>query len=174
VTKYAYAPTGRERHFGKDEVIVSKTDPKGKITYGNDVFERMAGYSEAEYLGAPHSILRHPDMPRCVFKLLWDRISAGDEVFAYVKNMAKGGDHYWVFAHVTPTYDASNKIVSYHSNRRCPDPEQVAKVEPIYKELLAIEAANGGSKDGMAKAAARLGEILKGAGLSYDEFIFAV
>ncbi|MBL8654295.1 MAG: PAS domain-containing protein, partial [Alphaproteobacteria bacterium] len=76
VTKYSYTPTGRERHFGKDEVIVSKTDPKGKITYGNDVFERMAGYSEAEYLGAPHSILRHPDMPRCVFKLLWDRIAA--------------------------------------------------------------------------------------------------
>ena len=173
MTKYGFTPTGRERKFGIDEIIVSKTDLKGRITYGNDVFGRVASYAESEYLGAPHSILRHPDMPRCVFKLLWDSIESGKEIFAYVKNMAKGGDHYWVFAHVTPTFDAGGKIVSYHSNRRCPDPAQIAKIEPIYRQLLEIEAKYGGGKEGIAKASEHLGSVLKGVGASYDEFIFS-
>ena len=97
--------TGVERFFDKDEIIVSKTDLKGRMTYCNDVFLRIAGYTEQELLGQPHSIIRHPDMPRCVFKLLWDTIGAGKEIFAYVINRAKNGDHYWVLAHVTPSRD---------------------------------------------------------------------
>ena len=102
-------PTGVERFFPEDEVIVSKTDFKGRITYANETFLNIAGFTEDEILGQPHSIIRHPDMPRCVFKLLWDTIKARSEIFAYVLNMAKNGDHYWVFAHVTPTFDASGK-----------------------------------------------------------------
>jgi PAS domain S-box-containing protein len=94
---------GIERFFEEDEIIVSKTDPKGIITYANQVFLRTAQYQEEEILGAPDNIIRHPDMPRCVFDLLWKTIASGLEIFAYVKNMAKNGDHYWVFAHVTPT-----------------------------------------------------------------------
>lgn len=75
-------PTGRAVSFDENEFIVSKTDMRGRITYCNDVFVRVSGYSEAELLNAPHSLIRHPDMPRCVFKFLWDRISAGHEVFA--------------------------------------------------------------------------------------------
>jgi len=96
-------PTGVESHFGDDEIIVSKTDPRGVITYANEIFIRVSGYSEEELLGAPHSILRHPAMPRCVFKLLWDTIQGGREIFAYVVNLAKTGNHYWVLAHVTPS-----------------------------------------------------------------------
>ena len=110
--------TGVERTFGDDEIIVSKTDTKGRITYANRVFQQVAGYTEDELLGKAHSIVRHPDMPRCVFKFLWDTIGAGNEVFAYVLNKAKNGDHYWVFAHVTPTFDDHGRIISYHSNRR--------------------------------------------------------
>jgi PAS domain S-box-containing protein len=92
--------------------------PQGHITYANDVFLRLSKYPLREVLGAPHSLIRHPDMPRCVFKLLWDTIEAKKEIFAYVLNMARDGNHYWVFAHVTPTLDAEQKIVGYHSNRR--------------------------------------------------------
>ena len=98
-------PTAVERTFKEDEIIVSKTDLKGIITYANRTFLEVAMYSEDEVLGQPHSLIRHPDMPRCVFKLLWDTIQGGEEIFAYVKNMAKNGDYYWVFAHVTPTFN---------------------------------------------------------------------
>jgi len=113
--------TGKERFFDDSEIIVSKTDTGGRITYANDVFLRVAGYNEGEVLNKPHSLIRHPDMPRCVFKLLWDTIQAKSEVFAYVVNMCKNGDHYWVFAHVTPSYDTTGKVVNYHSSRRVPE-----------------------------------------------------
>ncbi len=119
-------PTGIERHFGEDEIIVSKTDLQGKITYANDVFIRVSGYSEEELIGAPHSLIRHPDMPRAVFKLLWDTLAAGEEIFAYVNNLAASGDNYWVFAHVTPSLGADGKVIGYHSNRRVPEPARVA------------------------------------------------
>ena len=90
--------TGVERFFDDDEIIVSKTDLKGIITYGNSVFYRLAGYTEKELIGVNHNVIRHPDMPRAVFKLLWDTLAEGREIFAYVVNRAKNGDHYWVFA----------------------------------------------------------------------------
>jgi PAS domain S-box-containing protein len=121
----AIRPTGVENLLGEEELIVSKTDLKGRITYANDVFIRMAKYSYAELMGAPHSLIRHPDMPRSVFKLLWDTLQAKQEIFAYVVNLAKDGSHYWVFAHVTPTFDERGTIVGYHSNRRKPDPAQI-------------------------------------------------
>jgi PAS domain S-box-containing protein len=121
--------SGRERTFGEDEIIVTKTDPKGRITYANDVFLRVAGYTEAEVLGKAHNLVRHPEMPRCVFKYLWDTIASGEEVFAYVLNRARNGDHYWVFAHVTPTFDQHNRIVAYHSNRRSPSREAVGMIQ---------------------------------------------
>jgi len=98
-------PTDRERVMRKEEFIVSKTDLTGRITYGNRIFIEFSGYSEAELLGAQHNIIRHPDMPRAVFNLLWDTIAQGNEIFAYVKNMSKDGGFYWVFANVTPSYD---------------------------------------------------------------------
>ncbi len=92
--------TGKEVFFDRDHFIVSKTDLKGRITYVNRAFCAIAGYGEGELLGAPHSIIRHPDMPRAVFKLLWDRLAEGCEVFAQVKNLTRNGDFYRVFAHV--------------------------------------------------------------------------
>ena len=87
-------PTGVERFFDDDDIIVSKTDLKGKITYANRVFSQVSGYTEPELIGQPHNLIRHPDMPRCVFKLLWDTVQDGREIFAYVVNLCKGGDHY--------------------------------------------------------------------------------
>ena len=152
MSKYNVSPTNRERTFGADQIIVSKTDEKGRITYANDVFLDVALYEESEVLGQPHSLVRHPDMPRAVFKLLWDTVQQGKEIFAYVKNMAKNGDHYWVFAHVTPSYGEGNRIVGFHSNRRCPEKYAVAKIEPIYRQLLDIENRHPNAKDGMLAA----------------------
>lgn len=166
--------SGVERTFGTDEIIVSKTDTKGRIIYANEVFLRMAGYSEARILNQPHSIIRHPDMPRCVFKLLWDTIETGKEIFAYVKNRAANGDHYWVLAHVTPTFDKSGNIVSYHSNRRSPRREAVEKAEALYKQLLAIEQGHDDRKKGMEAAFQAVVATLGNAGVPYDEFVFSL
>ncbi|UEM21714.1 PAS domain-containing protein [Skermanella mucosa] len=167
------APTGRERTFGEDEIIVSKTDLKGRITYANSVFLRIAGYEEAEVLGQPHSIIRHPDMPRAVFKLLWETIASGREIFAYVKNMARDGDHYWVFAHVTPSFDMAGAITGYHSFRRWARRDAIAAVEPLYGRMLAAESA-GGRRDGMTASTALLLEAMERKGTGYDAFILSL
>lgn len=164
--------TGNERTFGENELIVSKTDLTGRITYANDVFLRIAGYTEAEILGQPHSVIRHPDMPRCVFKLLWDVIADGGEIFAYVINRAKNGDHYWVLAHVTPSFDTSGKIIGYHSNRRVPDMEIVHNtIVPLYKALKDEEDSHANRKDGMMAAFDTMVGLLAEKGVEYDEFI---
>jgi PAS domain S-box-containing protein len=165
-------PSKTERRFGDDEIIVSKTDLKGRIVYANDVFCRVGMYTEHELIGQPHSILRHPDMPRCVFQLLWQTISEGREIFAYVKNMAKNGDYYWVFAHITPSYDDNGKIEGYHSNRRAPDRAVLAKVEPLYARLLAEEARYADRKQGQAAGFALMQSLLAEQGMLYDEFVF--
>lgn len=168
-------PTNREVTFRSDEIIVSKTDLKGRITYANRTFAEVAGFKRAELMGMPHSVIRHPDMPRAVFKLLWDRLGEEKEVFAYVKNMTRTGDYYWVFAHVTPSYDAAHKVVGYHSNRRVPDRRVIGEViEPVYAELLRIEASHTNAKDGLRASFGRLLEIVKSKAASYDELIFAL
>lgn len=172
--KYATKPTGKERHFGENEIIVSKTDLKGRITYANDVFLKIAGYREAEVLGQPHSLIRHPDMPRAVFQLLWDRIQQGDEIFAYVKNMAKNGDHYWVLAHVTPSRSPNNGIIGFHSNRRVPTREAVSTIEGLYAKLLAEEIRHNNAKEGLAASMAMLTDFIANSGKSYDELVFSL
>lgn len=166
--------TGHERLFEPSEIIVSKTDTKGRITYANRVFQRVAGYTEAELLGKPHSIVRHPDMPRCVFKYLWDTIAAGREVFAYVLNRAKCGDHYWVFAHVTPTFDNHNRIIGYHSSRRVPCRKAVNTVIPIYQALMGVERRHSNPQDQWKASLPVLVDTLNKAKMSYDEFIFSI
>ncbi len=166
--------TGVEQFFGDDEIIVSKTDVKGRISYANRVFQRVAGYTEEELLGQPHNIVRHPEMPRCIFKFLWDTIEAGNEVFAYVVNRCKNGDFYWVFAHVTPTFDADGRITGYHSSRRVPSHDALQTVKPIYAELLSEEQRHRTPQEQWQASLPLLVEKLEGLGITYDEFIFSV
>lgn len=167
-------PTGVERLFEATEFMVSKTDLRGRIAYANTVFCRTAGYSEEELLGRPHSIIRHPDMPMAVFDLLWTRIQAGHEVFAYVVNLSKNGDHYWVFAHVTPTFDASGAISGYHSSRRLPSREGIAAVEPLYARLRTLELSHDSKKEGLAASRTVLQDTLNDLGSSYDAFVWSI
>jgi PAS domain S-box-containing protein len=167
-------PTGRVIRFADEDIIVSKTDLKGRITYANGVFVRVSGYSEAELLGAPHSILRHPAMPRCVFKLLWDTIAARREIFAYVLNLAKNGDEYWVFAHVTPSYNLKGEHVGYHSNRRAPHADALAQVAPLYAALLAEERKHTDRATGMRESTALVLNLLAKHGVDYGQFVFGL
>lgn len=167
-------PTGRERTFGEDDIIVSKTDTKGRITYANDVFLRVAAMSEGQALGAPHSLIRHPDMPRAVFRLLWETIASGREIFAYVVNLAADGDHYWVFAHVTPSFGPDSRIIGYHSNRRSPDRRVLPIVTEIYARLKSEEDRHANRAQGLDASTRLLDALLREKGMPYDELVFAL
>jgi PAS domain S-box-containing protein len=166
-------PTGVTRSFGLDEVIVTKTDLQGRLTYVNDVFLRVAGYAEPDVMGKPHNIIRHPDMPRAVFALLWSEIQAGNEIFAYVNNLASDGANYWVLAHVTPTR-LRGRIVGYHSNRRVPDPAAVRAITPIYRQLLTEEQRHSHPVRALEASTQLLAATLAEAGVTYDEFVWSL
>jgi PAS domain S-box-containing protein len=172
--KHDVYTTGIEREMGPNDIIVSKTNLKGHIIYGNDVFCHIADYTVNDIIDQPHNILRHPDMPRCIFKLLWDYIQAGKEIFAYVVNRGKRGDHYWVLAHVTPSFDSKGNIIGYHSNRRRPSRNTINAVQSLYATLLAEENRHGSHKDGLNASTELLKNILKEKGVTYDEFILSI
>lgn len=167
-------PTAVERFFDPEDIIVSKTDLKGRITYANRTFCEIAGYTEAEVLGQPHSIIRHPDMPRAVFKLLWDTLAEGHEIFAYVKNMTKTGDFYWVFAHVTPSFDADHKVIGFHSNRRVPDRKALESIAPLYADLLREERSHRNGKEALAAGYDKLTGFVNARHMPYEQLIFSV
>ncbi|MBL8630364.1 MAG: PAS domain-containing protein [Rhodospirillaceae bacterium] len=167
--------TGKERYFGDDDIIVSKTDLKGRITYANRLFMSLADLSEENCLDEPHSLVRHPDMPRTIFHLLWDTVQAGREIFAYVKNRSVNGDHYWVYAHVTPSFDKQNRVIGYHSTRRNPNRDILqSKVMPLYAKILQVEHSVSDRKDGMQRGIAMFNDVLKTEGKAYDEFILTL
>jgi PAS domain S-box-containing protein len=167
-------PTGEVRTFSPDELIVSKTDLRGAITYANDVFERVSGYGQDELIGQPHNVIRHPDMPKVVFRLLWDTIAAGQELFAYVNNLASDGASYWVLAHVTPSYGADGKLIGYHSNRRSPSRAAVERVEPVYAQLVAVERAQPSGKAALEASGVLLEQLLAERGETYEDFVWSI
>lgn len=156
-----------------DDFIVSKTDLAGRITYGNRIFIEFSGYGEEELLGTQHNIIRHPDMPRSAFKLVWSTIESGKEVFAYVKNMSKDGGFYWVFTHITPDFGPQGDIVGYYSVRRCPKRSAIEKIEPVYRQMLAAEQA-AGAKQAIEAGTKVLLDLLQSTGMSYEQLVFAL
>lgn len=166
-------PTSVERVMREDDFIVSMTDLKGIITYCNRIFIEFSGYGESELLGTQHNIIRHPDMPRAVFKLLWDKIQNREECFAYVKNMAKDGSFYWVFTNVTPTFDPAGNITGYFSVRRKPKQSGVQTATAVYAAMLEAEK-KAGPANAIAAATKVLVDILNEKGLGYDELVLAI
>jgi len=152
-----------------NDFIVSKTDTKGRITYVNKIFMQMAEYEEAELLGKPHNIIRHPSMPRAVFKLLWDRIQNKEEIFAYVLNKTKKGNEYWVFANVTASLDERGNIIGYYSVRRKPSDRGLEVIKGLYAKMLQAEKSGG-----MEAGTKVLLDALNQQGASYDEFIISL
>ncbi len=119
--------------------LISETDTKGIITYVNRKFVEMTGYSKEEAVGQPHSILRHPDMPRAGFKQMWDTVRSGKIWEGYVKNLRKDGKFYWVIVHIIPKFDDKGSITGYIASRKMPNPEKLRKVALEYKILLNME-----------------------------------
>lgn len=171
--KYKVEPTQQERVMREDDFIVSKTDLKGCIAYCNRIFVEFSGFSEHELLGAQHNIVRHPDMPRGVFKFLWDTLESKKECFAFVKNMSKDGSFYWVFANVTPDLDAQGNTVGYFSVRRKASPKAIAVIADVYKAML-DEERRAGPKDACDASLALLGNVLKQKGVSYEQLILSL
>ncbi|NDC40957.1 MAG: PAS domain S-box protein, partial [Chitinophagia bacterium] len=125
-------PVDKEVSWDKTRIIMSKTDAFGVIEYANDTFIDVSGYEEHELMGMPHSIVRHPDMPKVLFKVLWDNLKQG-----------VGGRYYWVVADFEIKRNDAGVITHYYSRRKAVAPEVVAKVEALYRKLLQIEQ-NGG------------------------------
>ncbi len=167
-------PTGEARTFAADELIVSKTDPRGVITYANDVFLRISRYELDDVIGRPHNLIRHPEMPRAVFALLWQTLSEGRELFAYINNLASDGAHYWVLAHVTPSYGPDGGIVGYHSNRRRPSQGAIRTVTPLYQQLLAEERQHPTARAAVTASSRLLEQRVAEEAGSYEEFIWSV
>ncbi|WP_024954918.1 PAS domain-containing protein [Sulfurospirillum arcachonense] len=158
------SPINKESVVKADAFLVSKTDTKGRITYCNPPFMEIAGYKETQLLGKPHNIVRHPDMPKVIFKLLWEKIQAKEEIFAYVKNMSADGGFYWVFANVTASTDNKGNTIGYYSVRRKPNPKALEVIIPLYKELIELE-----NKDGINASYSHIEKLLKEKGMSYEE-----
>ncbi|WP_419900884.1 PAS domain-containing protein [Roseomonas sp. USHLN139] len=167
-------PTGRESAFADNEIIVTKTDTAGRIRYANPVFLRVSALKLEETLGRPHSIIRHPDMPRAIFRLMWDTIRDRQEFFGYILNLAKNGDHYWVFAHVTASFGRDGSIVGFHSNRRRPSTSQVSAISSIYADILAAERRHSSPSQALAAGSEALNELLSKRRMRHDEFAFAI
>ncbi|MCA9641442.1 MAG: PAS domain-containing protein, partial [Myxococcales bacterium] len=170
MAKTAIVPINEERSFEPQELFFSLTDRKGVIRYGNEVFTRISGYSEEELIGEPHNIIRHPDMPRAVFKLLWDYLEAGKSIAAYVKNLAKDGRYYWVLATVTPT------PTGYLSIRLKPSSPLFDAAQAVYKKALEVEKEvereTGNRKMAMARSLEFIVGQLRASGFdSYDHFM---
>jgi PAS domain S-box-containing protein len=137
-------PINEEIVLDPKRYIVSETDEKGKITFVNDYFIEVSGYSEEELMGKPHSIVRHPDMPKVVFKLLWETISQGKNINAVVKNLAKDGRYYWIFTEFESRRDTdTGEIIGYHAARKSISKHVLEIIADLYSTLLEIEKSEG-------------------------------
>ena len=158
-----------EHTYADNIILVSKTDLSGKITYANQEFIKVSGYSEKELIGQPHNIVRHPYMPSIVFKLLWEALKSGNEINAYVINLCKDGGYYWVFANVAPSVTAEGKTLGYHSTRHTAKKSALSIITPLYKDLLEIE-----KKSGIDASFKKLQSILNDKGMTYEQFILSL
>ncbi len=166
-------PLDVEIKLDDQEFIVSKTDTKGIITYANRIFMQIAGYQESQLLGIQHNIIRHPDMPRGVFKFLWSELQLGHEFFGYVKNLSSDGRYYWVFANVTPDYDVDGKLIGYYSVRRRPTQNAIDTVAPVYGKMLEIEQQSS-ARDACDASIAFLVDTLHQLDVGYEELVLSL
>lgn len=156
-----------------DDLIVSKTDKKGKITYANRRFMSISGYSEQMLLGEPHNIIRHPDMPRGVYRLMWKMLQEGQEFFGFVKNRCLDGSYYWVFANVTADLDQQGDTQGYFSVRRQPPRSVIPMCEDIYRQMRDIEVRHPGN-DGVNRSMAWLLEQIEQMAPSFNEAMISL
>ena len=159
-------PTGKEIKLNSKDMLVSKTDLKGVIMYGNRKFVEVVGYKENELIGANHNILRHPDMPKAIFYLMWKSIKSGKNIMAVVKNKARNGDHYWVTTDFTINRDRDNKIKTYTAFRYPTSKKVKKEIDILYKKMLEIEESHS-----MEQSIEYLKGFLEEKNMSYNQYI---
>jgi len=136
-------PTDIEHEVKSIDLIVSKSDAEGNISYVNPIFVKISGYSQASLLEKPHAILRHPDMPKVIFKYLWKNIKEGRDVVAFVKNLCADGGYYWVLATVKMAKNPDGSFRNYMSTRRAVSEDAKKTIGDIYSYWLNIEKSEG-------------------------------
>ena len=124
-------------------VMITETDINGRITYVNRKFLEMSGYEKDELIGQPHSIMRHPDMPKCCFKNMWETIKKNETWKGYVKNLRKDGAYYWVVVYVSPKIDEEGNIIGYIAARKVPEALTLDEIKAKYGELINLEQCKG-------------------------------
>ncbi len=163
----------KEVTFSTKELIISKTDLQGKITYANRTFMKVSNYSELELLGQNHNLIRHPTMPRGVFYGLWDTLKSGNEFFGFIKNYTSDNNYYWVFANVTPDL-VNGKVTGYYSVRRSPAKQAISSVEKLYHHMLDNEQRMERNKAPEASWLWLTDLIAKEHNKSYEEFALSL
>ena len=159
-------PVNEEIIIPDDQVLISVTDPKGIIIETNDIFTKISGYKEEELIGSSHNLIRHPDMPKIMFKIVWDHIMDKENVMAVVKNLAKDGRYYWVVTDFVTQVDADRNVINYTAYRRPVHDRVKQAVEPLYKALCAIEDVAG------MKASERfLNDYFEDRDTNYDDMV---
>lgn len=137
-------PIDREVQWDKTKTLISETDVKGTITNVNDVFCAVSHYSASELIGQPHNLIRHPDMPKLIFKLLWDNLKVGNNFVGVIKNLAKTGEYYWVVTDFEMRRDAMGNITHYIGRRKSvPEAAINNYLAPFYESLLKMEKIGG-------------------------------
>ncbi len=136
-------PKNEEIVISPKKTIVSRTDAKGIIKFANDYFMDIAGYNEKELYGQPHNVIRHPDMPKIIFKLLWDELKKGNDMRAIIKNLAKDGRYYWVITNFHTLRDDDGNIIGYYARRKAVPQHVKEEIEKLYKTLRELEEHGG-------------------------------
>jgi PAS domain S-box-containing protein len=132
-------PTNKEIKLSVYDMLVSKTDVGGNIMFANSKFMDISGYKESELMGSPHSIVRHPDMPKAIFFMMFKRLKEGKSFLSVIKNMSKSGDYYWVTTDFSIQRDRDGKIISFMSFREAAPRAVVEEIEMLYSKMLDIE-----------------------------------
>ena len=150
--------------------IISRTDLQGNILFYNKNFAKVSGYSREELLNAPHNILRHPQMPRAIFYLLWRQLLAGIPTKAIIQNLSKEGESYWVSMHLIPLRDAQHQLISFLAQGELTPVPVIQQIQPLYAHILADEKQHG-----MHHSIKLLSDLLVRQGIaSYGDFVHRI
>jgi PAS domain-containing protein len=167
-------PLNRQRHIATDDLLVTMSDTQGVITYANGPFCQVQACHERDLIRQPHNILRHPDMPAAIFELVWQRLRAGHEVFAYVKNLAHNGEYYWTLSHWMMNGDTAGRPAGYQCCRRSTGTKSIAAIESVYREMRRIERAAATPEVGIAQSRQWLDQLLASRNQNYDQFVLSL
>ena len=165
----------KEILLSPDQMIVTKTDLKGQITYANRTFMEIADFQEHEVLNKPHNLIRHPDMPRGVFRLMWKTLQKRQEFFGVVKNYTSNHkEYYWVLANITPDFNNAGQLAGFYSVRRPASRAAIAALEPIYQQMRQIEAKLSKAEGPDASVAWLLDQVRMSGASNYEDFVMSL